>query len=231
MDSKKETLTPGKIWKVSIPKNELSELPAATFKGTITVVETEESARKAVEILSGEKEIGFDTETKPSFRRGQHHTVALLQLSTRKECFLFRLNKIGLPKSVATLLEDEAIKKIGLSIHDDFLNLNKKFKLSPAGFIDLQSFVKDYKIADNSLTRIYGILFGKRISKGQRLSNWEAPTLSIHQQQYAALDALACLHIYDYLNKEGFDYLKSEYYREYDDPNYSPITPADDTSK
>lgn len=206
--------------KVSIPKQELAELPAAAYIGKITVIDTESEAEKAVEILSKEREIGFDTETKPSFRRGQHHSVALLQLSTHEECFLFRLNKIGLPKCVAALLEDENIEKIGLSIHDDFLNLRKKFRLEPAGFTDLQTFVKDYNISDNSLTRIYGILFGKRISKGQRLSNWEAPTLTVHQQEYAALDALACLHIYDHLLSEGFDYKNSFYYREYDDPNY-----------
>ena len=110
--------------------------------------------------------------------------------------------------------------KIGVSIHDDFLNLHKCYKLEPKGFIDLQAYVKSYNIADNSLSRIYGILFDKRISKGQRLSNWETQVLTQYQQEYAALDALACITIYEYLNKDGFDYRTSKYYREFDDPNY-----------
>lgn len=206
------------VWKTSITKTELSELPAETYTGKITVVDDEESAVKAAEILSMAETIGFDTETKPSFRRGERHSVSLLQLSTLSDTFLFRLNHIGLPRCIADILENEDIVKIGVSIHDDFLNLNKKFSFTPGGFIDLQTYVKRYNIADNSLSRIYGILFDKRISKGQRLSNWEAPVLTSHQQEYAALDALACLHIYNFLNNEGFDYKKSKYYREFDEP-------------
>lgn len=208
----------GKIWKTSITKTELAELPAETYQGEITVIDKEEDAARACAVLSRAKAIGFDTETKPSFHRGEHHSVALLQLSTEHDTFLFRLNSIGLPQCVAELLEDEKILKIGLSIHDDFQSLRKKFTIAPKNFIDLQSFVKDYNIADNSLSRIYGILFDKRISKGQRLSNWEAPVLTQFQQEYAALDALACLTIYHYLRKEGFDYKQSKYYREFDDP-------------
>ena len=214
-------VTPGRIWKTSITKTELAELPAEEYRGTIKVIDKQEDAEKAVEILKHSPVIGFDTETKPSFKRGERHSVALLQLSTQTETFLFRLNLIGLPACVSALLEDENQLKIGVSIHDDFLTLRKKFRLTPKGFIDLQSYVKEFKIADNSLSRIYGILFGKRISKGQRLSNWEASVLTQHQQEYAALDALACLTIYHHLEKNGFDYRTSKYYREFDDPNYT----------
>lgn len=207
-----------KIWKTSITKTELAVLPAETYTGTITVIDSEESAVNAAAILSGSRVIGFDTETKPSFRRGERHSVSLLQLSTLTDTFLFRLNVIGLPKCVSDILENESIVKIGVSIHDDFLNLHKKFRFQPKGFIDLQTYVKQFNIADNSLSRIYGILFDKRISKGQRLSNWEASVLTHHQQEYAALDALACLHIYNRLDSEGFDYRQSKYYREFDEP-------------
>lgn len=207
-----------KVWKTSITKTELAALPAENYVGKITVIDKAEDADAAAAVLAAADMIGFDTETKPSFRRGERHTVALLQLSTLSECFLFRLNRIGLPDSVCALLEDENKLKIGVSIHDDFLNLHKKFRLEPKGFIDLQTYVKEFNIADNSLSRIYGILFDKRISKGQRLSNWEAPVLTQHQQEYAALDALACLTIYNYLRSAGFDYTKSKYYREFDDP-------------
>lgn len=207
-----------KVFKTSITKTELAELPAASYTGKIHVIDHAENAEEAVRVLADAKLIGFDTETKPSFRRGERHNVALLQLSTLEESFLFRLNMIGMPQCVTDLLENEKVKKIGLSIHDDFLNIHKRFPLEPKGFIDLQTYVKDFNIADNSLSRIYGILFDQRISKGQRLSNWEAPVLTPHQQEYAALDALACLHIYNHLREKGFDYTKSKYYREFDEP-------------
>lgn len=199
---------------ITISKEELSELPAATFNGRIVVIDSEDKIKEAADYLSKESCIGFDTETKPSFKKGQINNVALLQLSTHTVCFLFRLNVIGLPNCIKDILENEKITKIGLSIHDDFHNLNKLYPFSPAGFIELQNFVKQYHIADNSLSRIYAIIFGERISKGQRLSNWEAGELSIHQQCYAALDAMACISIYDKLASNGFNPLDSEYIRD-----------------
>lgn len=219
MEKDKETSEPKKIkvWKTSIPKQELANLPAEIYNGKITVITDSEEAEKAAARLSLASCIGFDTETKPSFKRGERHKVALLQLSTEDECFLFRLNRFELPQSVIDILENENLKKIGLSIHDDFLSLNKRFHFNQKGFIDLQPFVKEYGISDNSLSRIYGILFEKRISKGQRLSNWEANDLSQNQQEYAALDAKACLTIYRYLIEKGFDHKASKYYREYEE--------------
>lgn len=207
-----------KVWKTSIGKSELASLPAETFRGRITVITDQKSAEAAAIVLAASPLIGFDTETKPSFRRGERHEVALLQLSTNEETFLFRLNIFELPESIIDILEDADKLKIGLSIHDDFLSLKKKYKFEPRGFIDLQQYVKQFNISDNSLSRIYGILFDKRISKGQRLSNWEAAELTPYQQEYAALDALACITIYSYLESNGFDYRKSKYYREFDEP-------------
>lgn len=200
---------------ISISKEELSTLPAATYEGQIVLVDTLEAAKEAAEMLCRESEIGFDTETKPSFKRGQSNHVSLLQLSTHEKCYLFRLNHIGLTPEVKAILESKKILKIGLSIHDDFHNLNKICaNLKPAGFIDLQQFVKDYKIIDNSLARIYGIIFNQRISKGQRLTNWEAEELTPHQQAYAALDALACISIYDHLKAGKFDPTKSPHLKD-----------------
>lgn len=207
-----------KIWKTSITKSELAQLPPETCALPIIVINDSEGAEAAARKLSSSRIIGFDTETKPSFKRGERHQVALLQLATEEECFLFRLNNFNLPASVSEILEDENKLKIGLSIHDDFMSLRKRFNIEPKGFIDLQQFVKEYNIADNSLSRIYAILFDKRISKGQRLSNWEASELTRHQQEYAALDAYACINIYNHLVKHGFDYSKSKYYREFDEP-------------
>lgn len=197
---------------VTISKADLALLPPAEYHGHIHVVDTIEKIEYAVQALRTSDIIGFDTETRPSFKKGQCYQVALMQLSTRTECFLFRLNMIGLPGEVKEILEDESKLKIGVSLHDDFHNLHRIYTLEPRGFIDLQPFVKKFKIADNSLSRIYGILFGKRISKGQRLTNWEAKTLTQSQQTYAAFDALSCIEIYEALKSGFFIPENSPYY-------------------
>lgn len=197
---------------LSIAKDVLGKLPAAKFHGTqITLIDKPEDVDAAVDELMRADIIGFDTETKPSFKRGQSNVVSLLQLSTREHAFLFRLNRIGFGDRLKALLEDESKLKIGLSIHDDFHHLNRLNSFDPKGFIDLQQYVKQFLIADNSLTRIYGILFGQRISKSQRLTNWEAEQLTQAQQIYASLDALACIDVYDYLEAGKFDPHTSQY--------------------
>jgi ribonuclease D len=167
--------------------------------GRIVVVDHEEKIADALNYLSVQQALGFDTETKPAFKRGQVHKVALLQLATQEACFLFRLNKIGYPDELEAIMVNPAIRKIGLSLRDDFAAINKRSARKPENFIDLQVFVDKFGIEDNSLQKIYAILFGKKISKSQRLSNWEAPELTPAQQSYAAIDAWACLRIYDHL--------------------------------
>ena len=196
---------------LSITKEQLSKLPTAHFDGNIRVVQTDEQIAEAIADLRKNDIIGFDTETRPSFRKGCSNSVALIQLCSRNICYLFRINLTGLTQPIIDLLEDPEILKIGLSTHDDFHNLNKIAKINPAGFVDLQSYVKRFNIADNSLSRIFGIVFGKRISKGQRLTNWEAETLTPSQQSYAALDAMACIKVYDQLSSGLFDPASSPY--------------------
>jgi ribonuclease D len=141
--------------------------------------------------------LGFDTETRPAFKKGQMHQVALLQVATHDTCFLFRLNKTGLTDSVVRLLEDKSITKVGLSLQDDMRALNQRRAFEPGTYVELQKEVKDIGIEDNSLQKIYANLFGKKIAKGQQLSNWEADILSEAQQRYAATDAWACIKIHE----------------------------------
>lgn len=196
---------------ISIDKHELADLPCAGFRGSAVVIERDAQVKEAIDELEASRIIGFDTETKPSFRKGVTHFVSLLQLATPNRCFLFRLNKIGLDDRLVRLLENPDLLKVGLSIHDDFHNLSKIRPINPDGFVDLQHYVKEFHIADNSLARIHAILFGERISKGQRLTNWEAATLTTTQINYASLDAVACIRIYDYLKSGKFNPLESKY--------------------
>jgi ribonuclease D len=186
----------------SITKDEISLLQTEEYKGRIIVVDQKKDASLAVEYLSQHQRVGFDTETRPSFKKGQRHKIALMQIATEDVCFLFRLNKIGIPKSLEAFLSDDSILKIGLSLRDDFDAIRKRTNIEPANFLDLQAYVGQFGIADASLQKIYAILFSKKISKGQRLTNWEADSLSESQKKYAALDAWACLIIYNQLNKK-----------------------------
>jgi len=183
----------------SITKEELNELPVEVFLGRIIVVQNDKDAIQACEHLKQYTVLGFDTETRPAFKKGVVNKIALVQLSTEDTCYLFRLSEMDFPDSLAELLADPGIKKVGLSLRDDFSAIRKSKLLNPENFIELQTFVKEYGIEDNGLQRIYGILFGKRIAKAQRLTNWSADILTDAQKMYAALDAWACLRIYNEL--------------------------------
>ena len=195
-------------------------MPQVMFPGDIHVIDSIYHVNEAVRVLSNSPLVGFDTETRPSFRKGIVHKTALIQISTLDECFLFRSCKIGMPDVLAQYLASAEHKKVGLSLHDDFKIMRKLSNMEPAGFIDLQDVVGDYCITDISLQKIYAILFGGKIAKGQQLTNWEAPELSAAQQNDGAVDAWACLKIYNYLSQGLFN------------PNLSPyIVNEDDTQQ
>lgn len=189
------------IIKRTIDKETLNELPKAFFQGQIHVAQTPTEAEKAVEYLKQYPIVGIDSETRPSFSKGKQYKVALLQVSTPDHCFLFRLNLTGLTLPVITLLESPSITKVGLSLHDDFMMLRKRAPFEPRAYVELQEYVRPFGIQDMSLQKIYGILFNEKISKSQRLSNWEAENLTQPQQLYAATDAWACLNIYHKLEE------------------------------
>ena len=178
-------------------KKSISDLPRVTFPGKIVVVLTESEAQKAVDFLLSADILGIDSETRPVFKKGQHHKVALLQVSTKDVCFLFRLNLIGMPSCIVRLLEDTTILKVGLSLHDDFMMLHQRRDFKIGRFIDLQNMVSEFGIEDLSLQKLYANLFHERITKRQQLSNWEAPILTEQQKIYAATDAWACINLYE----------------------------------
>ena len=185
----------------TISKEEIASLPIEEFPGRIITIQTEAEAAKAVDYLLGFDKVGFDTETRPSFRKGQHYKISLMQISTDDTCFLFRLNYIDMPDPLKNFLKSKAILKISLSLRDDLCAIKKRTNLELDNFLDLQGYVGQFGIEDASLQKIYAILFNKKISKGQRLSNWEADVLTESQKKYAALDAWACLKIYNLLNR------------------------------
>jgi ribonuclease D len=185
------------IYKEAITKEELDNLPLVSFEGEIVVFNQKNGVNEAVEYLSQFTYLGFDTETRPSFKKGQIHKVALLQLSTHEKAFLFRLNHFDLPLSLLRLLANPNIVKAGAAIRDDIkaLQHNKGFK--PGGFVELQDVAKDLGINNFSLKKLAGIVLNCKISKAQQLSNWEADELTEAQLRYAATDAWISNLIYE----------------------------------
>lgn len=185
----------------TIKKEDIALLPTEEFTGRIIVIDTKADTEKAVAYLNQFDAVGFDTETRPSFKKGQRYKISLMQISTDEACFLFRLNRINIPEALEEFLANTNVLKIGLSLRDDFGAIRKRTEIKPMNFVDLQNFVKSYGIEDASLQKIYAIVFQKKISKGQRLTNWEADVLTEAQKKYAALDAWACLKLYNHLKE------------------------------
>lgn len=178
-------------------KEAIHELPQVLFTGRIIVITSEKKAEKAVDFLLKQSILGVDTETRPVFRKGQSYKVSLLQVATHDTCFLFRLNILDITPSIKRLLENTETKMIGLSWHDDLLALHKRSDFKKGNFIDLQDIIGDLGIKDLSLQKLYANIFRQKISKRQRLTNWNNETLSEKQKQYAATDAWACIQLYE----------------------------------
>ena len=182
-----------------ISNEQTALLPAVEFRGEIRIVEHERDIAAACKTLAEQPVIGFDTETRPSFRPGVTCRVSLLQLSTPTVCYLFRLNKIPLAKPILQLLEDRRILKIGADVAGDLRSLRQIRHFRDGGFVDLQGIAPEWGIGEKSLRKLSAIVLGRRVSKAQRLSNWEAATLTDKQQLYAATDAWVCTRIYEQL--------------------------------
>ena len=182
-----------------ISNEQTALLPAVEFRGEIRIVEHERDIAAACKTLAEQPVIGFDTETRPSFRPGVTFRVSLLQLSTPTVCYLFRLNKIPLAKPILQLLEDRRILKIGADVAGDLRSLRQIRHFRDGGFVDLQGIAPEWGIGEKSLRKLSAIVLGRRVSKAQRLSNWEAATLTDKPQLFAATDAWVCTRIYEQL--------------------------------
>ena len=182
--------------KRNISKEEIGHLPPFVFSGEVVVVEDASEAERIAEFLQEGPYLGFDTETRPAFRKGESYRVGLLQLASLERVYLFRLNKCGWGVALRNLLSDPKVIKIGVGIRDDLRNLKKLGDFAPASFVDLQEYVIRFGIEDKSFSKLMAIIFRVRISKRQRTSNWEAPVLNEGQIRYAATDAWGALKMY-----------------------------------
>ena len=184
------------MYKENITAEELAEHELSWFKGEIVLVDNLKTFYEVFPRLLKSDLLGFDTETRPTFKKGKKNSVSLIQLSTEDLACLFRINKIGIPNELVDLLSDHAIIKAGVAVHDDIRFLKVVRKFAPEGFVDLQTLVKDFGIQSSGLKKLAAIVLGFRISKRQQVTDWEAEHLSEAQQIYAATDAWVCHQIY-----------------------------------
>lgn len=180
----------------NIDKDQINEYPLRAFSGNLHIVDNATIHNNAINYLSSKTILGFDTETKPCFHKGNSHSVALLQLSDAENAFLFRINKIGISNDIMKIFQNQSILKVGVAIRDDLKALQKIRKFKPQGFFELQDFVKRFGIENFGLKTLAPIVLGFRISKAQQLSNWENPELTQPQLTYAATDAWVSYLLY-----------------------------------
>ena len=187
------------MFQPTIDKEELKKLPLQAFPGTIHVVDSMAGLKKYLPVLKKEKVLGFDTETRPTFKKGQVNQISLVQIATTFHAFLFRISALNLPDLLIEFFEDDSIIKVGAALHDDLIDLRKIRDFKAGGFLDLQKYVEAFGIENKGVAKLAGIVLGIRISKNQQLSNWDAEKLNTAQKAYAAMDAWVCLKIYQEL--------------------------------
>ena len=187
----------------SITKEEINALPLFRYEGAVELVGSQGAMLAAVAELRGETLLGFDTETRPSFKRGQNYPTALLQLAGEHKVFLFQLLQLPTLAPLAALMADPAILKVGVAIRDDIKKLRESEDFEPAGFVELADITQKAGVVNTGLRSLAGIFMGVRISKGAQVSNWSRADLSEAQVAYAATDAWISREVYLRLRERG----------------------------
>ncbi len=187
-----------------IPKEEIKSLPLMKFSGKIHLINTEAELLEAVKILQKEPFVGFDTETKPTFNKGEYNQTALIQLATLNNAYIIRVKELGINNVLKNFMEDRDLLKVGISIRDDLKELKKTRPFKPGGFIDLNDIAAELGITQIGMRSLTGIFLKGRVSKSQQTSNWESQELTTGQLTYAATDAWICTKIYTMLDQKGY---------------------------
>ena len=189
------------MFQSEISKEEVADLDLIQYDGPIKLINNEESFLEEIPNIREQTILGFDTETRPSFKKGVVYPTALIQISALDQAWIIRVSRMGYPPELLELLTREDILKVGLGLNDDLRRLRADFQFEPGGFLDLQQYVAAFRIEEKGLKKLSGIVLGRRISKAQQVSNWDADLLTEAQLRYAATDAWICLKIYNRLRK------------------------------
>ena len=192
------------IFQTYVTPEEVNELPLTSYGGKIVVVTDPLKIPEAVSEISQHEVVGFDTETKPTFKKGQFYHVSLIQIGIPNKVYLFRINKTGLTSDLILLLSNQNILKLGVGLHDDIVALKKLQPFASAGFVELHKYVSAMGVRNTGLRKLAAIILSIRISKSQQTSNWDNSRLTENQLRYAATDAWVCLEMYNKLVEKGF---------------------------
>ena len=192
------------IFPSDISKEQVNKLPLGGYEGEIRIVDNPAALSRALRTLERYPFVGFDTETKPAFRKGVYHPVSLLQLAVEDLVYLVRLKKMGFPTMLKELFSRQDFLKVGISIRDDLADLKRLSNFKPKGIVELNSVAKELGVVREGARNLTATFLGFRISKSQQTTNWERATLTQKQQRYAATDAWVCHQIYHKLIKQGF---------------------------
>lgn len=191
------------MFKSNISKEEINQLGLYEYDGHIHLIEDPAHLEGVFAQINQHAFVGFDTETKPTFVSGDRNKVALIQIAIPDKVFLFRINKTGLTDEMIAFLENDQIKKIGVAIHNDARELQQLANFKPKGFLELPDVTEKIGIQARGLRGLAALILNQRISKGSKITNWEAPMLTEKQCLYAATDAWVCLQMYQKLHDLG----------------------------
>jgi ribonuclease D len=194
------------MFEKKITKQEINELPLFKYEGKTVIAATEAQIDRAIFEIEQQNQnlVGFDTESKPTFKKGQFNHVALIQVALPEKVYLLRIHQVGITTTLARFLSDKKIKKVGIALDDDLIALKKRRRFVPGGYIDLNKVAPTLGIENIGARNLSALLLNNRISKNQQISNWENLTLTEPQIKYAATDAWICLEIYNKLKYWGY---------------------------
>jgi ribonuclease D len=200
------------MYKNKISKEEVNNLGLFRYEGEVVVVDSPEALKEAVQELSLHPIIGFDTESRPAFRKGDYYPISLVQMAIEDKVYLIRNQLTGFSDGLKQIFTNPNIVKAGISILDDIRELRKLGHFDPKGVVELNDVARSLGIENSGVRNLSGIFLGCRISKSQQTSNWEKEELSEGQISYAATDAWVCFEIYEKLNRQGFLTIDDNFY-------------------
>ena len=192
------------MYQKEITREEVDKLGLIQYEGPIAVIQSEDEFESAIESIAAHPILGFDTESKPSFKKGKVFPTSMIQLSSADNAWLIRVNRLGYPERLKELLSSVDTIKVGSGLNDDLRRMRSDFQFEPGGFLDLQRYVEAFQIREKGLKKLSAIVLGRRISKSQQVSNWDAEILTEAQLRYAATDAWICLENYNALKNAYF---------------------------
>ncbi len=192
------------MFPMSITKDEVMERPLQSYEGKVVIAADRESTEKAIEEINQFDVVGFDTEAKPTFKKGQIRNISLIQVATAAKVYLFRTHHIGIIDSLHDFLQTPRITKVGIGLLDDYNLLDRLRPFQPDGFLDLNDTFQELGAENIGARNLAAMVLDIRISKSAQTSNWELEQLAQKQIRYAATDAWICLEIHNKLDAWGY---------------------------